>query len=227
LGQKWAESAKTLDKNEDKSGRGRCGRPRIDLGKLQFWEQQWFFTFKGLRDGTETNLTTWELIQDHQAWEKSVRSKRPAHVTSLTEHRQWNRGQAQRAADCFEIVEIPLKEDKDQPNEAERSVWEALKRARTPAQVRRVCKMSHYWLNPTKRAFTLSLYNHAENFLAAKADSRYPGRDRRKSGDDKRLNYLARAMAGIMHGKMSPVTSVDKLRKLKSKISKSKLVHRG
>lgn len=90
---------------------------------------------------------------------------------------------------------------------AEQSLWEALKCARTARQVRSICRHSQLGSRLG------GLYEHAEEFLnALKKDSRYPRKARTK--DDQRLLHCARIMAGISC-RVSPVTAVDKLRKLK------------
>lgn len=107
-------------------------------------------------------------------------------------------------------------------------IWEALKRARTAAQVRRAYSRSKIWLisridfpgggfqdwswSPYPRA----LYRHAAEFCKAKLDSRYPVRDKRVSGDYRRIEYLGRVMAGLSLDKpISPSYSVERLRKIK------------
>jgi hypothetical protein len=89
---------------------------------------------------------------------------------------------------------------------SEQQLWEALKRARTATQVRKICSMS----KALGRASLL--YERAEQFLAARSDSRYPRKASTK--DDQRLLYCARAMAAISL-RLSPATAVDRLRKLK------------
>jgi hypothetical protein len=61
-----------------------------------------------------------------------------------------------------------------------------------------------------------ALHEHAESFCRAKLDSRYPGRDERRSGDYRRIEYLARVMAGLSLPKpISPSYSIELLRKMK------------
>jgi hypothetical protein len=110
----------------------------------------------------------------------------------------------------------------------EHDLWESLKRARTASQVRRIYTRSKIWLihrfdfpsggyiDWSWSPFPKALYEHAEEFCRAKLDPRYPDRDKRPSGDYLRIEYLARAMAGLSLRKpISPSYSVDLLRKLK------------
>ena len=96
---------------------------------------------------------------------------------------------------------------------AERELWERLLDARSVEEVQVICGQSQYWLNPRRsgKPFVEVLSSRADQFLAAKNDRRYPA-SRRPSSDDRRLRFLARAMAGVTLGR-SPRTSVDLLGK--------------
>jgi hypothetical protein len=111
---------------------------------------------------------------------------------------------------------------------AERHIWEALKRARTAAQVRRAYSRSKIWLKSRQdypdggywdwdwSPYPRELHRRAEEFCKSKLDRRYPARDKRPSGDYRRIEYLARVMAGLSLSKpISPSYSVEVLRKLK------------
>jgi hypothetical protein len=107
---------------------------------------------------------------------------------------------------------------------AERQLWEGLKRAHTPAQVRRIWSRSKLWLSPRLEfpngghielwLYRRALYKYADKFCRAKLDSRYPSRDERESGDYRRIEYFARVMAGLTLG-FAPSTAVERLRKMK------------
>lgn len=107
---------------------------------------------------------------------------------------------------------------------SERQLWEDLKRARTAAQVRRICGRSKLWLKPRWEfpngghiewwPYRRALYKYAEKFCRAKVDRRYPSRDSRDSGDYRRIEYLARVMAGLSLG-IAATTAVERLRKMK------------
>lgn len=86
-------------------------------------------------------------------------------------------------------------------------LWEALKKAKTAKEVREAYRQAGYW-----KSRLFKLRDHPRKFLAAKRSPRYP-RSSRPSSDLKRIQYLARAMAGIHLG-LSPFTSVRLLEKL-------------
>jgi hypothetical protein len=98
--------------------------------------------------------------------------------------------------------------------QAEPRIWGRLLRAETVNQVRSTAYSSRYWLNPRRRGgrvWLRVLSKQADQFLRAKEDPRYP-RSNRPSSEDKKLRYLARALAGISLG-VSYRTAVDLLEK--------------
>ena len=114
---------------------------------------------------------------------------------------------------------IVLAPPRDVPGEPE--LWRELSSPRTgPKVVRRICHESRVlksWFGQTP---SNPLYLHAREFCRAKRDDRCPdgGKQNRRSSDDKRLDYLARVMAGLSLRKpMAPATAEDILRKMKHK----------
>jgi hypothetical protein len=110
----------------------------------------------------------------------------------------------------------------------EKHIWEALKRAKTPAQVRRAYSRSKIWLIsrlefPSGGYYDWSwaplprgLYRNAEAFCRAKRDSRYPVRDKRRLGDYRRIEFLARVMAGAnLLPPISPSYSIQIFKRMK------------
>lgn len=217
----------------------RPGRPReTSHEELLRYEGLWVDTFRGLRDGNpeiETVIPArWatfvkssgqgrERLQINVAGEPPHTVLQPKFTTTPDEIRHW-RSRVQSEQDQFEqaigspvLVNVP-------PIPSERQLWEALKRARTAAQVRRICSRSKIWLRPREEfpgggfaeywPFRRVLYRDAAEFCRAKLDPRYPRRDQRKSGDYRRIEYLARVMAGLTVW-LAPSTAVDMLRKLK------------
>lgn len=157
---------------------------------LWYWEREWCAIFEGLRDGTSSYLLE-ELqsrprrLSRHPDLRRALRNELP--VALRIGHRK--------------IRGIP----------PERDLWKKLKQAVNVEDVQGICRQSQFWLNPRKsgKPFVETLSTKAGQFLAAKNDRRYPGSER-ASSEDKRLRYLARAMAGITL-KRSPRTSVDLL----------------
>lgn len=117
------------------------------------------------------------------------------------------------------------------------STYSQLLRAKTIRRVRTVCKRSRYWQTlKAKRCRFLyriknqdermrahqeltnlagmifprlqDIYNHADKFLLAKADRRFPA-SKRPTSDERRLRFLARAMAGV-NLRRSLRTALDK-----------------
>ena len=236
-------------------GRGR--KKLVDLGKLLFNENAWTQTFLGLRDGqneTEANIPGGygsamllksigehkETLNIRQPGKQAIEYSVDKTVSKGQEFRPAKRQQAearmQRAEKEFEDMETGEKTQNVilAAIPAERNLWESLKRARSAAQVRRICRRSKYWLKfewsgewngrawnfQTPSPYPRALYDHAEKFCQAKLGKRYPsgGKQDRRSSDDKRVEYLARVMAGLsLYPPIAPATAVNLLRKTKHK----------
>lgn len=215
------------------------------MGELLGYESAWVEIFCNLRDGlpeTEREIrgTSGVSIKASggQAREQvniiisgavARAIRRPKLTTTPDEIRSW-RTQVKKVEENFERVttgeEATMARVAEFP--AERRLWESLKRARTAVQVRRIYSRSNLWLKPRREfpdgsymdwsflPYPRALYEHAESFCRAKLDRRYPGRDERSSGDYRRIEYLARVMAGLSLPKpISPSYSIELLRKLK------------
>jgi hypothetical protein len=161
--------------------------------------------------------------------EKPKIMRQPKIIESADEMQKWQ-NKAQRVDDNFQRIVMgdDPRTETIPARPAERHIWEALKRARTAAQVRRTYGRSKIWLKsrteyPSGGFFDWSwhpypreLYRRAEEFCNAKLDCRYPARDERPSGDYRRIEYLARVMAGLSLSKpISPSYSVEVLRRIK------------
>ena len=98
--------------------------------------------------------------------------------------------------------------------EPEAELWNQLVEAETPEEIRAVCDKSPFWFNPKHGAilFYRGLSEHADTFLAAKRDSRWPG-SKRPTSEGRKIRFLARSMAGIMMG-ISPRTAQDLFAKM-------------
>lgn len=151
-------------------------------------------------------------------------------IIETTEEMQIWRDKTQRAEEEFQRLVMG-----DAPRmtttptiPAERHIWEALKRARTAAEVRRAYSRSKIWLRSRVNypgggywdwswsPYPRELHRRAEEFCKAKLDRRYPASDMRPSGDYRRIEYFARVMAGLSLPKpISPSYSVEVLRKLR------------
>jgi hypothetical protein len=159
---------------------------------LWFWEREWCAIFKGLRDGTPTYQ-----LQELRAEPRKL-SRHPALRWELRNEMP---------------VKLKVAETRIPGIPPERELWHALLRAASVEEVRRICGRSFHWLNPktSRKPFVEILSTRADLFLTAKSDRRFPASER-CSSDDKRLLYLARAMAGITL-KRSPRRAIDLLAK--------------
>jgi hypothetical protein len=155
--------------------------PHEDRGGLWFWAREWFFVFKGMRDGKPS------VEVEAYNYESRKLSTHPALAQELRHELR------------MRIIPVPRRTI---GVPAERKLWDALLRASTLRQVRAICQRSKYWLNPKWRGkvYVRDLYEHADQFLNAKKARRYP-RSERPSSDDRRLKFLAAAMAGIAVGR--------------------------
>ncbi len=226
-----------------------------ELTELLIQEEAWVMTFVGMRDGaseTEAELPGGRgsamLIKSKQ--ESGRRRLRkllpgksanagpattidislPRFATAPDDIQGWQERveQEERDFDALVTGDKAVKV-KYAARPAERNLFDSLLRAKTAAQVRRLCSRSRDWLKyhfdlPGGRGFFFelpsacprSLYEHAGEFCRAKLDPRYPDLDRRASGDYRRIEYLARVMAGLSLVKpISPSYAVELLRKMK------------
>jgi hypothetical protein len=200
-------------------------KSKAHIATLLWWESRWRHTFEALRAGWPRPSQGWALpdgqlpLPDYRVTKdrlveflrklilQAEQGPRPKHVTTPEEIRQHRKRSRKKLANKqIEVWDPP-------GHPAEPDIWERLKRATKPQQVRRVCSQSRHWLNPKRSELGRILYKHADQFLEAKADPAYP-RSERGSSENKRIQFLARAMAGVSVG-MSPATGVDLLRKAK------------
>src|SRR6266849_4727553 len=180
-------------------------KSKAHIATLLWWESRWRHTFEGLRAGWPRPSEGWALPDGQlpppnyrvsQARllgllsELSIKAEqRPKHVTAPEEIRQWRKRSRKKLAN----KQIEVWDPPGHPPEPD--IWVRLKRATTAQQVRRVCSQSRHWLNPKRSELGRVLYKHADQFLEAKADPAYP-RSERGSSENKRIQFLARAMAG-------------------------------
>jgi hypothetical protein len=228
------------------------GRPRIaNAEDLLRYEALWVYTFRGLRDGdpeteVETRGTSGMLMkvsgqekllimreQDREKVHITLPGKpprtlrQPKFTSTPGEMESWH-SRVREEQKKFRRVTMGHETTKTKVPAlpAERNLWEALKRACTGAQVRRIYSLSKLWLTPRIEfpegghmelwTYRRALYKHAHEFCQAKLDSRYPGRDKRESGDYRRIEHLARVMAGLSLAKpIAPSYSIELFRKMK------------
>lgn len=184
---------------------GRRGPHPVSIHLLRLWEWQWFWVFRGLRYGAPSRLV---VRMDYLQYPDKPRI---SGYRELDEERQkaW-RVTTEKASRAY-YRKDPLKDVPTRPLPSEKTLWDSLMRARTIPQVRATCAKSRSWLNPEwqGKVFVQKLHQHADQFLLAKRDLRYP-RSNRPSSDDRRILFFARAMAGITLGR-SPNTAIRML----------------
>lgn len=227
----------------ENTARGR--KKRVDAHELLVQEQAWTITFLGLRDGSPAieleipgGIGASMLISSKdkhghrslrafkaggQQLEASVRF-----ATAPSEIIAWS-NMVQKAEHAFESLATgkTIWNVQQQQRPAERHLFDALMSAKTPRQVRRICRRSNDWLRyrwdfprgmfcELHSACPRILYERADEFCRAKLDPRYPARDNRASGDYRRIQYLAWVMAGLSLPKpISPSYAVELFRKQK------------
>jgi hypothetical protein len=210
----------------------------MNLQVLLDYEYFWVDTFRGLRDGNpqvETNslAASGMLIKrsgqgGQQVYIEEVGTKprvvkEPKFNSTPDEKRRW-RSRVNDLETQFEKDRFGTRRVSVDAIPSERPLWEALKRAQTVTQVRRICTRSKIWLKPRLDfpngdfmeywPWRRVLYRDAEKFCRAKLDLRYPRHDKRKSGDYRRIEFLSRVMAGLTM-QLAASTAVEALRKMK------------
>ncbi len=200
---------------------------------LWFWARVWYQQFKGMRDGIRGRVVDRGpspivcVTTDREArelWEKLRRARTATRVQEICKQSSlWNRKTYVKQIYDQAAQFIAAREgypERTVPVPAERELWEGLLRAETVRQVRAIYRRSKYWLNPRWRGkvYVRTLYEHADQFLDAKKARRYPD-SARPSSDDRRLRFLAAAMAGITVGRR-PRTANDSCGKPSPKLGK-------
>ena len=118
---------------------GKRGPRGVAIADLLFWEQLWYYVFKGLRDGFPKRP-----IVGSPPFKVPPRPKElPFPPVNYERLKEWNRkkNEAWNAADR-QVRDFT----KGVP--AERHLWEELKSAKPPVEVRSIYRRSLYWLNP-------------------------------------------------------------------------------
>ena len=209
------------------------GPKPVDVGLLSRWEFEFYKGFHMLRDGMpfppkqgpQTGLNAVEL----RTFLKQLRKMSEDHYLLTT------RRLSREMGEKINLVRPPTREDRWwaqqsrdqeiqwiegilQPRaiqaQAERvKIWKDLMQVNTDSAIRKVCGR---WaqLREVRGAvtpFSEHIAQNAAKFLLMKRNKRFP---RSSYGDDARLEYFARGMAGVMLG-VSPMTAIERLRNMK------------
>lgn len=214
---------------------GKRGPKPVDLGLLNAWDFEFYKAFHQLRDAIALPARN---LPPPSGFSNSELRAVLTRLKSMSAAEYW-RVQQQMTSEFGETVDLEhaptdveidfadmdLKEEiywlerssiphKIHAQAQRREIWDNLIRARTHAGVRKVCE--HWGKLSDVRASGLTPYPehvraNAEQFLFMKRNRRFP---RSNYGDDARIEYLARGMAGVLVG-VSPMTAVERLRNLK------------
>jgi hypothetical protein len=205
-----------------------------DFGSLNCWEFEFYKVFHLLRDGTslparyatpsslsveETRKLIGLLTQltgaDHylttrrvaREFGENVVLKKPPTGMDIW----WAENQL---AEELYWLRSALKPRRIEAQNKRRRIWNDLVQANTYASLRKACGR---WARlPDVRGgglvcFPAHIIGKAAAFLSMKQNRRFP---RSNYGDNSRLEYLARGMAGAVLG-MSPMTAIERLRNMK------------
>jgi hypothetical protein len=213
---------------------GRRG-PKLDYGLLSVWEFEFYKAFHMLRDGNalpvrqrlpvsglsrseaSSFLTTLRQMSGDDYYLATRKLARECGVTLNLEKPPipidlfWAENQRDEEIAWLKGLVKPKQRIGER---AGVKVWRDLLRAETYADIRKVCgrwsrlpQVIGAGLTP----FPDHVRTNAAQFLAMKQHKRFPKSD---YGDDSRIEFLARGMAGVMVDK-SPFTGIERLRNMK------------
>lgn len=213
---------------------GKRGPKPVDLGLLNAWEFEFYKAFHHLRDGIALPARN---LPPPSGFPASELRSILAQLKSMSPAEYW-RVQQQMTSEFGESIDLEqtptkvgidfadrdLKEEiywlersliarKIQAQVQRRGIWDDLVRASTYAAVRKACEQ---WskLSDVRASVLIPFPEHvcanAGQFLSMKRNARFP---RSNYGDDARMDYLARGMAGVLVG-VSPMTAIERLRNL-------------
>ncbi len=220
---------------------GKRGPKPVNMGLLNVWEFEWWKAFHLLRDGTQLpgrvmpalGLTLKELrkfilqlkeMSPGEYWRATRRVEQ--RLASLSGKKvdlslptgelfqvQMEWAKQEQAREIFDL-ERALNPRKIQAEAERREIWKALIQARTHTALMKACE--DWDRLPDVRAagmqcFPAHVTANEKQLFFMKRNNRFPRSD---YGDNSRLDYLARGMAGVMVG-LSPMTAIERLRNMK------------
>jgi hypothetical protein len=213
---------------------GKRGPKPVDTRLLSVWEFEFYKALHLLRDGTQlpaqyrstmgltcaelsTFITQLKRLSAEQYWlttrrvavklGEALTLKRPPLQVDLW----W--AEQERDREIYSLQQA-LKPRSIEAKTKRHKLWRALVGAKTYAALRKVCGR---WAQlPDVRGsgmtpFPQHILENAAQFLFMKRNQRFP---RSNYGDEARLEYLARGMAGVLCG-VSPMTAIERLRNMK------------
>jgi len=212
---------------------GKRGPDPPNLGLLTVWEFEFYKAFRFLRDGMSLpptssaplNLARPEIRQfvtrlkqmnDVEYWRTTQKlAVELGQSLNLFKPPVWSErvwAEQQRLSEIT-ALERMLKPPTIEAQAKRRKIWTDLVEANTYASLRKVC--GRWSQLPDVRwkglvPFPGHVVANSQHFLSMKLNKRFP---RSSYGDDARLEYLARGMAGVMTGR-SPMTGIERLRNM-------------
>jgi hypothetical protein len=213
---------------------GLRGPQPVAIGLLTTWEFEFYKAFRSLRDGTPLPANSSPPIglsrQELRSFIGQLKQMTPQHYWLTTQRLTAEMGHPVNRArppmkidlwwaerqkeDEIRSLQRELNPLGIEASDRRRKVWDDLVEADTYAAVRKACGR---WaqLSDVRRSGTTSFPRHivrnAASFLSMKHNARFP---RSTYGDDARVDYLARGMAGVMCS-VSPMTGIERLRNMK------------
>ena len=212
---------------------GKRGPKPPNFGLLNLWEFEFYKVFRQLRDGVplpiKDRLSMGFTSVELRAFIEQLRRMSPEKYWLTTQRFTADFGEVinlnkpPSRMDLFwaeqernreiQSLERALKPPSIEAQAKRRKIWNDLVRVNTYATLRKVCGR---WVRlpdvrrAEKTAFPKHVLEHAAQFLYMKRNRRFP---RSNYGDDARIEYLARGMAGIIRG-LSPMTAIERLRNM-------------
>ncbi len=211
---------------------GKRGPKPPDWHLLNLWDFEFHKAFRSLRDGIPTKplprsgfneqqlrffIGQLKRVTPEQYWLASRHLAAKMGINQnlarppLRVDREW----AQQERDNeISSLEWELHPPKPELQAGRQKLWAALIKANTYADLRRVCGRWSQLADVRARGMTpfpQYLVQNAAPFLSMKRNKRFP---RSTYGDDSRIDYLSRGMAGVLVGK-SPMTAIERLRNMK------------
>ena len=207
----------------------------MDIGLLNVWDFEFYKAFHFLRDGISLPARN---IPAPSGFSRSELRAVLTRLRSLSAAEYW-RVQQQMLTEFVSNIDlgrVPTKDDiefadhdlkeeiygleqtliprKIHAQRQRRKIWDDLTRATTHAAVRKACDRWSELVDVRTSALTPfpdHIRANFAQFLSMKLNKRFP---RSNYGDDARIDYLARGMAGVLVG-VSPMTAIERLRNLK------------
>jgi hypothetical protein len=211
---------------------GKRGPKPVDLRSLNLWDGEFHKAFRSLQAGMNaqpfprSGFTKQEL----RSYLGQLKRMTPEHYWLTARRLAVKRGVQQNIArpplredlewakqemnDEIRWIERELNPPKPETQVRRRKVWDDLIKASSYAALRKVCgrwsRLPDVWRSGMT-SFSSYVAQNAAGFLSMKRNKRFP---RSAYGDNARIDYLARGMAGVLVGR-SPQTGVERLRNMR------------